>query len=853
MKDNESLKKLVNSLNTGKTFPAMQLVKSNPEAAAILSKLVKPHIEADFDLSKKSSYFSLNQGQLQSISESIKNRTKDNDNILSLFPDIELAIQIEISSILSPKDMVNSVLIYKTKDTVLPSELLLKLNNIVSSNMEGYYDIKKDLPDILRETLFSTGSYVKTVLPESVVDEIINGSGVVSTEGIKEIFGTNNTIPNLGILGKPGVKDEIRIGIESFSEVVAVTDYVCHLPGLVAKETESDDAKKFAKALEITDNYKLLKLPKLIQANNKNKLKNIIASESRKLSNTQLSTALYKNNSKEVQTFLSIPKPSNAKRKSIGRPLVIKLPSESVIPIFTPGDETKHIGYFVLIDVDGNPVSHKSNIDSIDGLSNISTANMQDKLPGSLLERARKNLHDDSGNITLDQITKVYGNIVETDLTDRLRNGIYGNNVEVGDNQEVYRIMLARSLAGKYTRLVFVPAELITYFAFKYFNNGVGKSYLDDVKILTSIRAILLFTKVMAMTKNSIAVTHVNMVLDPDDPDPNKTVELGIHEVIRMRQQYFPLGINSPTALTDWVQRAGLEFTFEGHPGLPNTKFEFESKSMNHVLPDDNLDELLRKQTYMAFGLSPETVDNGMNAEFATTVIANNVLFAKRITMLGEIFSDSLTDYCRKVATNDNIIQTELLGVLKENVGVLEKYFSDEEKEVYKETPDLVLNSYIELYIENLEIALPKPDVTSIENQTAAFTEYSDALDKTIDSWISSGIITNDVSGELSQNIDTIRAIIKAYLTRNWMANNGYMPELSDIVTADEDGNPNMNLYELNRNHIEGVMRSCLKFLESMKDVKDAADKDLANLGVVPGESDSSSGDMSSDSSTDMF
>jgi hypothetical protein len=168
--------------------------------------------------------------------------------------------------------------------------------------------------------------------------------------------------------------------------------------------------------------------------------------------------------------------------------------------------------------------------------------------------------------------------------------------------------------------------EFVSYFAFDYYENGIGKSLLDNLKIITSIRAILMFARVMAHLKSSINITTVNLTLDEHDPDPQRTVEIAIHEVLRMRQQYFPLGINSPTDLVDWVQRAGVEFSFEGHPGLPNTKFDFDIKNMQHTIPPSDFEEELRKQTYMALGLSPETVDNGFNSEFATTVVANNIL-----------------------------------------------------------------------------------------------------------------------------------------------------------------------------------------------------------------------------------
>lgn len=868
MNNKESLKSIINMVNTGKQYPALQLVESNPMDAATISKLVRPRDKTEFDITRPNSHHALNQGQLQAISENTKARSRDNENILSLFPDIELAVQILVSSILSPKDMVKTELIYKSKEPILPSELLLKLNTVATTHLEGHYNLRDELQPILRDTLFHEGSYIKAVLPESIVDEIINSNAQLSTESYQELFVSDNKARNLGLLGNAGPKDSQSTALESFLATKYEKPYIGDI-------TITDGNKTIAiENMEVTDNYLMLKLPKVLEEHSRNKTRNLIrprrmttsmeaakytklavserigqeAVKSSKLTVNEMSTLMYKNRSPVSSTFVAIPNPTNAKRKSIGRPLVLRLPAESVIPVYVPGHESNHVGYFVLVDQDGNPVTRKSNQDNLDGLSSLMSNAGQgngngQSLSSMLVAKAKRNLAPEGGAPTLDNITQVYSSIVENNLMERYRNGINSQKVEIGNNQEIYRIMLARNWAGQYTRLVFVPGELTTYFAFKYFANGIGKSYLDEIKNLTSLRAIMLFSKVMAMVKSSINITHVGITLDPHDPDPLKTIEMAQHEIVKMRQQYFPLGINSPVDLTDWIQRAGLEFSFEGHPGLPQTKFEFETKNLQHTVPESDLDENLRKQTYMAFGLSPETVDNGFNSEFATTAISNNILFSKRVIQLQGPFTYQLSDYARKLLRNDMIAREEFKQLFQENIGLVEKSLSDEEKNEYNSNPEQFLEDLIDRYLDNLLLDLPRPDITSVQTQAQAYKDYKDSLTDVIDSWISTDFITSDLAGEINGNIEAIKAVVMSYYLRRWMAENGYMPELNDIVTSDEEGKPTIDIYDLNKNHMEGLIRSSLRFMQSMRPVKEAADQDLTNMGGEAGGATSDTGD----------
>jgi hypothetical protein len=856
---NESLKQILKSHNSGKNFPAVDLVKKNPKMAAMISKLQSSPDKTDSKIINSKGNSNIDQNVFAAISEQIKGKRHDNDNMTQLFPDIELGIQILVSSILSPKDMVKTELIYKLKESVFAHTLGSGLHEITKRHIENHYELLRELPVLLREALFSTGSYIKAVLPESILDDIIHQRNI-SKESLSQISktGYNDLCINVGILG--GYKPDDGISLESkvYGKAVKNSGALLH--------EHNKSLETFDEFVTITDNIQLLKFKGLKKALTKlsvkhltnTALENMNYGKVKKINNDVMNSLMFADPHGRTQNLVMVGDSGSSKRKSVGRPLTMKLPSESVIPVYIPGDETKHIGYFVLIDASGYPVS-------VNNPSNVSLNNNwqqpnQNGSATSLLQKAKNNLQASGcSDPTNDQIAKIYGNIVETNLINRLRNGVYESDFEISNNEEVYRIMLARSLAGKYTTMVYIPEEYVTYFAFKYNPNGTGKSLLDDLKIITSIRSILLFARIMAMTKSSINITHVNMTLDPNDPDPEKTIEQGMHEVLKMRQNYLPLGINSPTDLVDWINKAGFEFSFEGHPGIPQTKFDFESKNIQHQIPSDDLEENLRKQTYMSFGLSPETVDNGFSSEFATTVVSNNILLSKRVSQYQEILSDQLTDYTRKLLSCDESYKADVIEFLKNNKALLQKNntinengqtgkASDDKEELDEEKSYMMT---LEKYLEYLTIELPKPDETSVDTQVAAYDKYLEALDKTIDSWVSSEILTSDTAGNISNYADSIKKIVRAYYLRQWMSDNNFMPELSDLITKDEDGKPNMDIFEINQSHLDGLMKSSVKFVDKMSAVKRAADKDLEAMGGEASEpSDSGdSGDESAQSS----
>lgn len=858
MENQDFFKKLIASINKNKTITANKLIGQNPNIATVVSKLINPKASGYKTLyDTKNLSNTLNTGKLSSISNSISSRYLDNKNMLQLFPDLELAMQILVSSILSPKDMVKTELIYKTNELIFPMELNTQILEEVKKYLNTTYDITKNMPALLEESLFTKGASVKAVLPESLLDAVINNnlenknSNVkISQEVFSELYtkvSDKLTLKPMGVLGSYSNKN--RVTLESFDNYKHSSDDT----GLFINPEEP---KLIDPLVEISDNFSLLKLPmaanKIRSGLIKDKYRNKLSIEN--VSNHDVTNILFKTTNSNTKLVEILPNSYNLPRKSVGKPLVLNLPSESVIPISLPNEPDKHLGYFVMVDENGSPVTTiQTDLSQLNSLLN--NKSNDNNLSSYLLQKANANLNgnDASNSLRIDNIAHIYANLVEDNLKNRLANGLYHDNVKISNDTEIYKIMLARSLANKFTKVIYIPEEFTTYFAFDYYENGVGRSLLDNLKIITSLRAILMFSRTMAHLKSSINITTVGLTLDEHDPDPQKTVEIAMHEVLRMRQQYFPLGINSAPDLVDWIQRAGIEFSFEGHPGLPNTKFDFDVKNLQHTIPPTDFDEELRKQTYMALGLSPETVDNGFNPEFATSVVSNNLLLSKRVIIYQTKFLELLKSHVNKILNFDDAVRKNIKDIIKNNLASFEKYLTDEDKKVYTSDQDVVIDKYIDLFIEQLDLDLPKPDETTIENQLASFDKYVEALEKVIDHWISSEIANDSLVGELSNYVDSVKAVVKSYFIRRWMSDNNFMPEISELVTSDNEGNPNIDLYDVSKSHIVSLMKSAFKLIESMQGNKNIMDKNLETIGAEEPEVSDSTGSDSDNINNNEF
>lgn len=839
-------KSMINVINENKQkkISASKIIESNSADLPILGKLVSDKQRTGS--LEDGDYLGINRGILENIHNRIAGSINNNKNIIQLFPENELIIQILVSSILSPKKMTDVQLNYRlNKKVELNPEVSSEILDSIKSYVEENYKIEEELPDILREALFTSGACAYSVIPEAAIDNVINAD-LFPSYGMEEY------------------KNRVDVVLESFTAPRNLLSQVNNKSKALKPKASLEELAEHLigdNLVRLTDNLDIL---------NYNSIKESISSKIIKDSarrGTTISTE-----SIEKVKYLDIFRdrgtaPGNREveylknrletsRKSIGKPMVTKFPTESVIPVFVPGNERNHVAYFVLLDETGKPLSANINDTDINRLN----SNLHDsKGAQTNVQKAYRNLVSSTDRSTdIEGLFQTYRSVLEKQLFSTVKSSLYGKSVEVAEKNDIYFLMFTRALQEQRTTLLFVPKEQMVYFAFQYNETGTGKSLLDNLAVQSSLRAILLFSKVMALAKQSIDVTKVNIGLDPNDPDPEKTIEQVQASVLKLRQNFLPLGINNPVDLVNWIQKAGLQFTYENNPRLPDVNIDFENSNMNHTLPESDLEEELRKQSIIALGLPPEIVDNAFSPEFAKTVVNNNVLLSKRVSLYQSKLEKDLTKFNNLIINTDEDLRKILKEIISGKKGIVEQGLEEEEKALLNKNLESFLDYYVDKLSDSITIELPRPEDTDLRNLSEEYDLYKEAVEKTLESVVSSEIFSEDVSGDMSAHIDTLKNVYLHHLLRKWMADNNFLPEVLEISGTDvEDVDAIIRSLS---SHLASTMRNNTKLMSVMKKFKAAINKDLEDAfnneepeGGEAGESSTSEDTSEEDSGTDPF
>lgn len=882
--------------DTRQKVPVIALTRDKA-LASMLSKAVDPIIQPSHTPSGSRKIEAPSTGVLHNIASRTATNISHADTTMQMLPDMQLGAQILVSSTASPKDMMTLELSYQVTAGILPPAVMSTVIGATRDHFDNVYKIKSKIPRILHEVLFEKGSHIQAIIPENSIDDMINRNNAISMESFCEALGVDprshkltadNAIgAGIGFLGAglSGYKQDAKrpttgmanlafsIGNESLEDVynsygnTAKHEFSQQLHWKNLKELDGNDNVAALEGVFVTDNPNILRIPKIEEKLRRDQInarlginKSTAALEAYgaaqiKLDDRSLKNLIYKPRKRGMQTMQVFKTDSQLDRKSIGRPLIMELPSEAVVPVYTPGQEDRHVGYFILLDQTGNPVKAMNEQDTFNNMqSRLLSAGNQTNNIMNRLKQLTEGLQCTQQEYT-DVMTRVYADMVEQDLLARLRNGIYSNNVALGKNSDFFRVMLARVFQQQSTTVLFMPADMITYFARKYNQYGIGVSILDEMKMLNNMRAIAMMGNTILGIKNSIPRTQVNLTIDETDPDPYKTAETILGEIARVNQTAVPFGASAPTDIADYFQRAQYQVRVTGHPAIPETNIEYTEGTTSYSKVDTELEESLQKRALMAMGLNADHINNGFNQETATSVVANNLMLSRRVMIIQDQINPHLTDYHRKVMRADE----ELLEALREILVNSYEELEIDEDEIAKQIGQdkasvkmLVIEHILSDFIENLDVSLPRPNTATIENQKAALDGYVELLDLALDAYLSDKFFTDELGGEVSRSIDSIKEMLKAHFIRAYMAENGIMPELASIVTLSDNDEPEIDLWENQSEHIQKLMKTLSGFMKKIQKSKQDANEVVDRLNATAGGDDGgSSYDSGSSSSGD--
>lgn len=846
----------------------------NQQAAALAGKLVEART---MNLTGVNGTNGRNPNSqiLQNQSKRLSSDITTAQNLREMLPDIEMAAQLLVSSILSPQDMISRDIYYKLPFDDFPTNLVSRVSKHLTDFFTNVYPIRSFISTAIEDALFNTGSYPLLVVPETGLDSVINFGGAMSLEEFGDDYfdPSSGTAPTIGLLGPSDFVLENKDGKRKLVERKTEVKYsVEQLNGQVPLMSP-DEAKSDYLSLTFSDNVNVLKYPAALDEGQAKMRKRAMANaygrkskvvewntEGLELGDAEMAAIrgeMARDRSYPGYTVQLHPM-DRYSRKPVGHPLVMRLPPECVINIHPSGKPECPIYHLILLDEYGAPLYRAKGSDYYRQLEYTQTQAPGQDLNNTLSDIANRGVYGNrqrTSSTELMELRATAQSVVQQDILSRLKNGRVNANLEIAANNNAYEIMLARHFANKGTQLLMVPVELMTYFAYDYNEDGTGRSLLDKTKILATQRATLQFANIMRAVRSAVGSTQVNVQLDPDDANPDQTMQIIRHELARTRSQSMPLSVDNAYDLVSYLQNAGVSIVATGNPNYPETSVTQEERTIPNTQPFEELEERKKREHFLGFGLPPELVDSLGNVEFAQSITSSNLLFAKRILAYQEPTTNLFNDHMHKYIWNSGQLLEELQDIVIEELKAMSKkdlvkimdYLDIETRANEEKRPksELLVESCIDEMVKRFSISLPAPDTKKFEMQKMQMDEYIEGLDVGLRQWVSAEMISGLIDSRESGAIEAFFQHVKAYFVRKFMVANSIMPELQELMGNQDTAGSGMvvdvkELLKSTQKTLQDLFTECaksgMKFEAKMDSLSDGAGEEPSAVADTGGE-----------------
>lgn len=737
-------------------------------------------------------------------------------NIFQTMPDLHLPREILISAIMSPGDLAQQTLIFgndmKGCDTALSSPLVQNLENFFINTKKTDTKVAEWVDD----ALIWSGAHPILIIPEATLDRLVLGDDDASMESISSYGGefVDGWYKPKGIFGLslPTANGDAYVSLESASGRLrqgSMAEY--H----TIKTTGG--TKKVSLPIRVTDNMAVLRTPAVQKMKRSRVMENAYGTPSLEARKRQRKADNQKDapdNQSIYNKFYRQPQQARRSRLQVvpsgkqsgganqGHPLEYHLSTEAVMPVCVPGDESNHVGYIILLDGNGYPISYSRRLNYYDDVRRNSAggenAGSSGAVAGELIQMSKEAIVGgiaNASNSQIDRLADLHAELVDADIVARFKTGMMGGEFELTHTEHIDRLMFARTMKNQLTTMLYVPAELMIYMAYEYNEYGIGKSILEDAKSLAAMRAAVTVANVIGSTKNAIPGKDINIELPEDDGDPLGTATFMANEALGLAYHQFPMAISSTVGLAEQLQMSSFSVNVTGNPRFPEVKTSISPRESSFAQIDNELQQQLRDDLIRVFGLTADMVDGVNQPDFATTVVQNSVMLQKRVMVIQGKTNPMITDYVRIFTYNSGILIGELMDIIEQNA----KYLPDD----WKSDPE----GFLEEFLNNLTVKLPAPESDNLTKQMELFNNFSETLDKALPAYISEEYFDGYAPDKIKEAMATVVASWKGVILRQWMRKRGILREL-DVFTSAEDGSPVMDLTEEMSNHVEAVMKS---------------------------------------------
>lgn len=768
-------------------------VKSGSKVDDILRNYVRPNEQVGAQTQKSANGHPIpSYGALDAnLSKTVSDR-RDIKNILEMNPNAQLAIDICVNGTLSPNNTLDSQLQYKSsydKLGAIKSTLLQKIREIMNAQVE----LEDILPTVLKDAKYDVGSYALLVVPTGRIREMIKSEKLERTNSDQKIMKFESMINDFSNVKRPLQADKRYLEPSALS---------FKLEDIGLETTTSLDVSKL---ITVHSDLEIIRMNKMRENWIKQEAVNGCLDSLEDFSNYDIKADMAEMAKEHKQEGLDdsvIADSLNRARNyafddvislapevdpdGIDMAVHMHIPHESIFVMHKPGSPEDHVGYYIALDMSGNPISvgdelniHNPNYNGTDASNSAMSGQANFAAGNTEMGFSGMNNSSIQGRRIADK-TALFSKVTEKQLVDKIKSGYFKHHdISLAEHKDLMQTMFQRLLSNKQTQLIFVPASLMTYIAFEYDENGNGISLIIKHKNIGVLNSILTLANTLSAINNTIDYKEVRVKFDDDELDFNKTTDMVIGNLVRHSSMNGSRLLSTDVYKQfDYLGTKGYQLAFEDHPSFPGTSVEINNLDRERAAPDVDVMEKNEALLIQSLGSTPEVVDMARNVEFASSYFQSNLQAARRAIADQKILTKFL----------DKFIRTYLM-----NSPLALKWMIQEIDRSRKDNPELRGIKTIELvrgFINSVTTQLPKPDMVKVELLDKAITEQEKLVDHVLKYTIGEEALQGEDVGEhLEATLEAIRRKIKAVIMRDFLASNNMFNEgiINAIFNNDEE------------------------------------------------------------------
>lgn len=771
-----------------------------PKRKPVLGYFSQREIENFPGLDKKTAMYADNPyqfiGYLQNTAETNSKIIQDISFLKYMAPEITKAERILVSSIMSPNDMQDDRVPLEMDpipeiDETTQKELIDYLQNYYNDDLELGVKVQEWIGD----TLFRKGAKAIMTIPKSVIRTMSNVQDVRNGLGLPN--DDNSQLALEEFRRREARTRKAYAELESKDTIIALENweqYTSKIPAFSSNEDLSQVVLSAIKKADPECSLSMKNIHKLTAyardgvakfvREHRSKIeigRNPFAikpiSEKAKEFISQAEKDIYSVYKQGIENpaMITIPE-DNTGTKPTDMAVWIELPAESVIPVCVPGSESTHLGYFVLVGENGVPIGSNTQDMAHNSTTGIIRSNaramMDDKQLNAILGANLQ--HRDLA------VTAIFGMAIKNILSSEL--GKHGlQNMSALQYNAVSSCVFSHIAMDQQIRMIFVPASMMTYYAFYYRPDGTGKSIIEDCSTILALRTTLITANILSQMRN--AIDRRKLTLDFTGKTMNPEAAMEMAKELYVRKQFIGFS-NDPTVAATNMALQGFTIQPKGIPGLPdNMEVQVEAGQPVHTqVEQGQLTEFLTNM-FIDFLIVPHSAMNKLSEdEFAKTVATNHLYFCNQLRTFQRTVNEDTT----------KLIRTHLrfsYGLQQDLVKILTKYTT---KKVDQGTPDGVLaqadcSTLLNKVISSIRAKLPAPNMSVSKAQFDEIKSFTESLDGLMNEVFNDDMVPD---AEITMNgiMKLIKSYTKARMAREYIKSvgNHQMFEIPELPEFDD-------------------------------------------------------------------